>query len=80
MSGYYPSTFGFENDEVNTSPEGWVNDDKTYCDTTVIASLEGHNMVLQGHDGSSSGSPSISYYPTSQSYGIMEELRMLQNK
>jgi len=24
-SGYYPATFGFENDKNNTIPEGWID-------------------------------------------------------
>ena len=24
-SGYYPATYGFENDEINTSPERWIS-------------------------------------------------------
>ncbi|MFW9819841.1 MAG: hypothetical protein ACFFE5_09545, partial [Candidatus Thorarchaeota archaeon] len=50
MSGYYPATYGFENDEVDSVPFGWTDQSggPTWC--KVITSEDGHNNVLQLYD------------------------------
>ena len=54
-SGYFPATFGFENDEINTIPEGWIDfnqggggNPQNYI--KVIESFQGHKKVLEGYD------------------------------
>ncbi|MFX1427571.1 MAG: zinc ribbon domain-containing protein [Promethearchaeota archaeon] len=56
MTGYYPATYGFENDEVDTIPMDWT--DESYGPTwyKVIANEDGHNKVLQLYD-TTSGDP-----------------------
>jgi hypothetical protein len=50
MSGYYPATYGFENDEIDAIPRDWT--DESYGPTwfKVIANEDGHNNVLQLYD------------------------------
>ncbi len=46
-SGYYPSTYGFENDNEGDNPEGWVIDDESAGNIEVIEELYGHKNVLK---------------------------------
>ena len=50
MSGYYPATYGFENDVVGSIPLGWVNysGDDTNC--FVTNGYNGHSRVIQMED------------------------------
>ena len=50
MSGYYPATYGFENDIVNSFPYGWIDNDVATCETKVIGEKYGHNDVVQQYD------------------------------
>jgi len=46
MSGYYPATFGFENDEDNQDPENWVIDKESTI-IEVLPELNNHKKVLR---------------------------------
>ena len=46
MSGYYPGSFGFENDIDNTFPSGWIEGGTTTGKTRIVGSKDGHNKVL----------------------------------
>jgi len=74
MSGYYPATFGFENDLVGYDPYGWAVSEPGLQTVEVISSLDGHNNVLELFDTESgSGAQSIannSFAP--QTSGIIE--------
>jgi len=50
--GYYPGTYGFENDESNSFPKGWVNINEPYAYTKVVDGIDGHNKVLECYSGS----------------------------
>ncbi len=52
IEGYYPATYGFENDEDGTDPEGWTTSE-TYGDIKVVSDIDDHNKVLEFHDTSS---------------------------
>lgn len=52
MSGYYPATYGFENDEVGTVPEEWVDVSGSGCSVAVIEELGNHKNVAELHDPS----------------------------
>ncbi|GAH16965.1 unnamed protein product, partial [marine sediment metagenome] len=43
MSGYYPATYGFENDDIGSDPKGWVIDKENPI-AEVISELDGHNI------------------------------------
>ncbi len=51
MSGYYPATYGFENDQVGTIPEGWT-DESPYssCSISVYAQKDQHKQIVQIYD------------------------------
>ncbi|MFX1256669.1 MAG: hypothetical protein ACFFAN_02335 [Promethearchaeota archaeon] len=53
MSGYYPATYGFENDLDNSNPDGWTIDESGGT-VDVIAGIDGHSKVLELHDTKSS--------------------------
>jgi len=60
MSGYYPATMGFENDEDGSIPEKWY----TWVSggnpqPQIISSMDTHNKVLQFHDQTGGGQTSI---------------------
>ncbi|MHA1749759.1 MAG: hypothetical protein ACTSYF_14090 [Promethearchaeota archaeon] len=47
MSGYYPATYGFENDEDGSFPMGWIDDSTGTLSEVVVASeVAGHKKVL----------------------------------
>ena len=73
MSGYYLSTFGFENDADGTSPEGWVNQDAHLCTSQIISGLDGHNKILQQNDSNNGLAAVIKRTLTSpQDHGTIE--------
>ena len=49
-SGYYPATYGFENDELGSIPYGWVNSTTFGCTAYLISSWDNHKNVLRLHD------------------------------
>ncbi|MBN1216967.1 MAG: hypothetical protein JXA99_16210, partial [Candidatus Lokiarchaeota archaeon] len=53
MTGYYPGTYGFENDNIGEFPTNWedITQDHTYCSVDVISEYKGHNNILQFYDG-----------------------------
>ena len=55
MSGYYPATYGFENDDINSTPEEWSDLSDPSTNATIITSQSGHNKVLKLQDSSGSG-------------------------
>ncbi len=73
MEGYYPGTYGFENDEDGNIPSGWVSYSTGSCYTKVFSEFQGHKKVLRCYD---------KYYGTGkwdlrnsfedQSYGTIE--------
>ncbi|MHA2096962.1 MAG: LamG-like jellyroll fold domain-containing protein, partial [Candidatus Hodarchaeales archaeon] len=54
MSGYYPSTYGFENDRVGDDPYGWTVSEPGLQNVEIISTLDGHNNVLEIFDTESS--------------------------
>lgn len=54
MSGYYPATYGFENDLVGNNPYEWTVAEQGLQTVEVISSLDGHNNVLEIFDTESS--------------------------
>lgn len=71
MSGYFPATYGFENDEDSTVPEGWIDNSQSGCSGIIISEKLGHKKVLHLDDDSGNKI----YFDTNflnQSYGTME--------
>jgi len=74
MSGYYPATYGFENDLVGNDPYGWTVFEPGSQNVEIISSLDGHNNVLEMFD-TESGSGAQAQANTSfvpQTSGIIE--------
>ncbi|KKM78750.1 hypothetical protein LCGC14_1356850 [marine sediment metagenome] len=73
MSGYYPATYGFENDDIGSNPDEWISDE-TYGDIQVISAIDNHKNVVEIDDrNSASGWPGIiqnSTFP--RTYGTIE--------
>ncbi|MFX1566909.1 MAG: hypothetical protein ACFFCV_00920 [Promethearchaeota archaeon] len=61
MSGYFPATYGFENDENNADPKDWVIQIEN-PEAEVISELDGHKKVLRLFDNQGgSGNPTRIY-------------------
>ena len=73
MSGYYPATYGFENDEIDATPQEWIDQCQTYSYAKVIDGIGGHNKVLEFYSGSEAESMiSLSNYFVPQVNGMIE--------
>ena len=76
MSGYYPATYGFENDEDGTIPDEWqyrltIPQQDSYI--KIISSLDGHKKVVDLYKGNTYGSHLHMWNNFSdQEYGCIE--------
>ncbi|MFX0017277.1 MAG: zinc ribbon domain-containing protein [Promethearchaeota archaeon] len=52
MSGYYPGTYGFENDEIGSVPQGWIDSSLGSGIIEVIRQKDQHKNVLHIQSGS----------------------------
>ena len=63
MSGYYPGTFGFENDLAGEFPTGFVRSGSDDV-VEVIEGVAGHDKVLMvAEDASEEGWDGVTYFP-----------------
>jgi hypothetical protein len=74
MSGYYPATYGFENDEVGTYPQGWNITRNPSITNEIIAELDGHKNVFHMDKGDTYGisNNALQYFDEVQEYGTIE--------
>ena len=72
MSGYYPSTYGFENDKNGNVPVGWTDYSHDGCGTKVISELDGHKKVIELWDKNNSGYSKIYNNFLPQTSGTIE--------
>ena len=77
MSGYYPATYGFENDENGQLPQEWADESlRAGCYIEVKESQTGHNKVAHLNDTvshSSEGRVQLNqYFDNGQSEGTIE--------
>ena len=78
MSGYYPATYGFENEADGATGTGInfvdteTNQGSSYL--RVISDLDGHDKVLEGYDGSTAGRNQIThdFISANQTSGTIE--------
>jgi hypothetical protein len=49
-TGYYQGNFPFINDENAAEPSGFTSNNGAGCTTLVVATIDGHNKVLDCHD------------------------------
>ncbi|KKM64739.1 hypothetical protein LCGC14_1498340, partial [marine sediment metagenome] len=52
MNGYYPATYGFENDLVGNNPDNWIVEESGGT-VNIISNLNGHKNIVEIHDISS---------------------------
>ena len=52
MNGYYPATYGFENDLVGNNPDNWIVEESGGT-VNIISDLNGHKNIVEIHDISS---------------------------
>lgn len=73
-SGYYPATFGFENDLSSTPPQGLVSTAGPGTSIEVIDDLDGHKKITRLYDGASGGNnyANLSHIFSPQSTGVVE--------
>jgi len=63
MSGYYPATYGFENDEDGSDPEGWIlSENPPNYEIEVVSEKQGHKKVVHLYDNENAWH-SMNHYP-----------------
>ncbi|MFX1315404.1 MAG: FG-GAP-like repeat-containing protein, partial [Promethearchaeota archaeon] len=74
MSGYYPATYGFENDEDGAFPNGWLDLTKGTTSVTIWPEKDGHKKVLRSNDDDTvdQASADVKQNFTAQYYGTVE--------
>ncbi len=73
MEGYYPGTFGFENDEDGLMPEGWYYWVSYNPLPMIESSIGSHNKVVRLQDQTSGGQTSLRRsFDENQSQGTIE--------
>jgi hypothetical protein len=73
MSGYYPATFGFENDANGADPFGWTVNELGDNPINVVSTIDGHNKVVEIDHVDSDDRPSVNnIFSVNQSYGTIE--------
>ncbi len=71
-SGYYPATYGFENDKVGENPEFFVIDE-TGGEVNVVGEVGGHNNIIGLFDDSGGDWPYFyNTFETPQTFGTYE--------
>jgi len=77
MSGYYPATYGFEEDKLNSLNEDIRFVSKGSVDpnteVSIVSEIDSHKNVLKVSDNSNTGNVEISNrFSQNQTYGIIE--------
>ncbi len=55
MEGYFPATFGFENDTIGEEPSGWTTLYDGIGGTVKIVNYNEHNHVIELYDNTTDG-------------------------
>jgi hypothetical protein len=55
MTGYYPATYGFENEQAGNVPAGWYDTSGAGCKIEVYEDLDGRKKVLELYDAGDGG-------------------------
>ncbi len=71
MSGYYPATYGFENDQNGQNPTGWVYN-SIIGDAHIVEDFNGHNKVARIFDNNGAFEFWVINYFSSKSNGTVE--------
>ncbi|MFX1478873.1 MAG: FG-GAP-like repeat-containing protein [Promethearchaeota archaeon] len=59
LKGYYPATYGFENDDNGDDPKGWTIEEESAGNIEIIGEIGGHKKVLEIPDDNYSESSII---------------------
>ncbi|MHA1671119.1 MAG: Loki-CTERM sorting domain-containing protein [Promethearchaeota archaeon] len=70
-SGYYPATYGFENDVIGESPQGWTEFSEADRKTTVEELYGEHKRVFKIYKNTAAALTTVNYFE-SQSTGTVE--------
>jgi hypothetical protein len=71
-SGYYPATYGFDNDTLGITPAGWIDNSGAGCSGTIISNEGGHSMVLDLYDNSGTTGVIVDNSYTAKAFGTLE--------
>ena len=71
MSGYYPGSWSFDNDQDGTIPQGWVDNSQSGCTARVVSEKIGHKKTVHLNDNSGNKIYFDNYF-SAQTYGIIE--------
>jgi len=72
MDGYYPATYGFENDKYGEQAQGWWTENEANCDSQIIDNYKGHNNVYELYDNSGSAKADVINNFENKTYGTIE--------
>ena len=72
MAGYFPATYGFENDEDGSFPMEWIDDSTGTGSATVVSEMAEHKKVLFYNSFSTSYSRTITNLSSPQTSGSVE--------
>ncbi|MFX1343460.1 MAG: hypothetical protein ACFFAI_00015 [Promethearchaeota archaeon] len=75
MNGFYPATYGFENDENGIVPAEWVDSkEDPLMINEIITELDGHKKILHMDKGNTFGDNNnmVNYFKSAQQYGTIE--------
>ncbi|MFX1570954.1 MAG: hypothetical protein ACFFCV_21655 [Promethearchaeota archaeon] len=71
MNGYYPASYGFENDEYGSDPEGWGIDEEN-GDCSIVEFVDDHKNVMKIDSNSSGRVRMHQLFDTDKTFGIIE--------
>jgi hypothetical protein len=73
MSGYYPATYGFENDNNEAiNAVDWIGTSTGNMWTKIVESIDGHNKIYQMYDSDANNFAKITHNFNNKSYGTIE--------
>ncbi len=72
MSGYYPGTYGFENDLNGNFPDGWISSEPIGTSIQIIEEFNVHKKVLELSDDSNTEFSIVENSFSNQTYGTIE--------
>jgi hypothetical protein len=72
MSGYYPATYGFENDNVGSFPTGWIDNSAGASNITVASEIGGHKNVAFFDDNDGNHAEMQNAFTSAQMSGTYE--------
>ncbi len=72
MNGYYPATYGFENDDSGSVADNWLHEAVASTHAYINDSAAGRNKVYELYDNQGSGNIDVLNQFSNQSYGTVD--------